>query len=165
MIIPKMHNLLIRSLFSQRDQGEFRFSPLGSVGAAPSILKFPCMTGGPLGHGLLSAALSTDKAPTALIYGRRGVLYAVMAYTLIPQRIPAHKDRAGRPIFVVRLGLMMRQQMKVGSAHRIDGAPAHVRRHCRHYIWERYSSLISSTLVSRGLPGQHASAKADSDRN
>ena len=26
------------------------------------------------------------------------------AYTLIPRWIPAHKDRAGRPIFVVRLG-------------------------------------------------------------
>ena len=29
----------------------------------------------------------------------------------------------------------------------------------------RYRSAISSTLVSRGLPGQQASAKADSDRN
>ncbi len=28
----------------------------------------------------------------------------------------------------------------------------------RHYIRDRYSSLISSTLVSRGLPGRQASA-------
>ena len=34
-----------------------------------------------------------------------------------------------------------------------------------NYIRLRYNSLISSTFVSRGLPGQQASAKADSARN
>ena len=36
--------------------------------------------------------------------------------------------------------------------------------HSKNYIRLRYSASISSTLVSRGLPGQQASAKADSAR-
>ena len=35
----------------------------------------------------------------------------------------------------------------------------------RTYSRDRYSPAISSSLVSRGLPGQQASAKADWDRN
>ena len=36
--------------------------------------------------------------------------------------------------------------------------------HGKNYIRLRYRASISSTLVSRGLPGQQASAKADSAR-
>jgi len=38
-------------------------------------------------------------------------------YTVIQQRIPDNKDRPGRPIFAVRVGWMVRQQMSVNTVH------------------------------------------------
>ena len=61
-------------------------------------------------------ALTANEARPALIYGRTGVGYAVVAQSLIQRRIPERKRRRGRPVFAGRVGLMVRQHLPAGAS-------------------------------------------------
>ena len=46
-----------------------------------------------------------NAARPALIYGRAGVLYTVVPYTVTAEGMAAHKRRRGRPVFAGCVGL------------------------------------------------------------